>query len=70
MPKPELIGSGHFIGINFVGTRFDIEGDEVAFMCAFQTRMNIVFIDIITPLGKFLFAIPGMREFHIQTLPS
>ncbi len=56
---PQPLTSGKFIRVNFVITRFNIDGHETAYLLRPETFPNDIFVDRVTALGKFSFGKPA-----------
>jgi hypothetical protein len=58
----EAIAGSNFTRVNFKGSSFDINCGNLAMIARFDLRSHLGFIDFITALSKFLFAIPELSN--------
>ena len=54
---PKLAARRHFDFVDFVGTAFDIDGNELSFVPGLEQRLNVAVVDRRSALGELFFRV-------------
>src|SRR5579863_5683874 len=62
----QLVAGRQLVVRDFVGPRFDVDGDELARRAGRQVRTDVALVDRVGTGGGFLFAVTRLDSGHVQ----